>query len=101
MSKKKIKCGTEDVLVEYYYTEITNENVNKWTALDFLLKVLNIDKENVIAIGDNFNDREMIEEAGLGIAMGNSNPLMKIYADAIVKDNNSDGVCEAFQKYIL
>ena len=101
MSKKKIKCGTEDVLVEYYYTEITNENVNKWTALNFLLQKLNINKENVVAIGDNFNDREMIEEAGLGIVMGNSNPLMKIYADVIVKDNNSDGVCEAFEKYIL
>ncbi len=101
MSKKKIKCGTEDVLVEYYYTEITNEHVNKWTALKFLLQKLNIDKEEVIAIGDNFNDREMIEESGLGIVMGNSNPLMKIYGDVIVKDNNSDGVCEAFEKYIL
>ena len=101
MSKKKIKCGTEDVLVEYYYTEITNENVNKWTALTVLLEQLNIKSDEVIAIGDNFNDREMIEEAGLGIVMGNSNPLMKIYADAIVKDNNSDGVCEAMNKYIL
>lgn len=101
MSKKKIKCGTEDVLVEYYYTEITNENVNKWTALTVLLEQLNIKSDEVIAIGDNFNDREMIEEAGLGIVMGNSNPLMKIYADAIVKDNNSDGVCEAINKYIL
>lgn len=101
MSKKKIKCGTEEVLVEYYYTEITNEHVNKWTALNFLLQKLNINKDDVVAIGDNFNDREMIEEAGLGIVMGNSNPLMKIYADVIVKDNNSDGVYEAFQKYIL
>ena len=101
MSKKKIKCGTEDVLVEYYYTEITNEHVNKWTALQVLMEKLNIDKDDVIAIGDNFNDREMVEEAGLGIVMGNSNPLMKIYADVIVKDNNSDGVCEAFEKYIL
>ena len=56
MSKKKIKCGTEEVMVEYYYTEITNEHVNKWTALRFLLQKLNIDKEKVIAIGDNFND---------------------------------------------
>ena len=101
MSKKKIKCGTVEVLVEYYYTEITNEHVNKWTALNFLLQKLNINKDDVVAIGDNFNDREMIEEAGLGIVMGNSNPLMKIYADVIVKDNNSDGVYEAFQKYIL
>ena len=101
MSRKKIKCGEEEVLVEYFYTEITNENVNKWTALEFLINKLNISKEEVIAIGDNFNDREMIENAGLGIVMGNSNPFMKICGDIIVTDNNSDGVCEAIEKYIL
>lgn len=78
MSKKKIKRGTEDFLVEYYYTEITNENVNKWTAIEFLMKKLNIQAQNVVAIGDNFNDREMIENSGLGIVMGNSNPFIKI-----------------------
>ena len=101
MSRKKIKCGTEEILVEYYYTEITNESVNKWTALKFLLDKLDISKEEVIAIGDNFNDREMIENSGLGIVMGNSNPFMKICGDIIVTDNNSDGVCEAIEKYIL
>lgn len=101
MSRKKIKCGTEEVLVEYYYTEITNENVNKWTAIEFLINKLNIKPEEVIAIGDNFNDREMIEKSGLGIVMGNSNPFMKICGDLIVTDNNSDGVCEAIEKYIL
>lgn len=101
MTRKKIKCGEEEILVEYYYTEITNENVNKWTALKFLLDKLNIKKDEVIAIGDNYNDRQMIENAGLGIVMGNSNPFMKICADIIVTDNNSDGVCEAIEKYIL
>lgn len=101
MSRKKIKCGTEEVLVEYYYTEITNENVNKWTAIEFLMDKLKIKSEEVIAIGDNFNDREMIEKSGLGIVMGNSNPFMKICGDLIVTDNNSDGVCEAIEKYIL
>ena len=101
MSKKRIKRGTEDFLVEYYYTEITNENVNKWTAIEFLLDKLNINKEEVVAIGDNINDREMIENAGLGIVMGNSNPFMKGVGDLIVTDNNSDGVSEAIEKYIL
>ena len=78
MSKKKIRRGTEDFFVEYYYTEITNENVNKWTAIEYLLKKLNINPKEVVAIGDNFNDREMIENSGLGIVMGNSNPFMKI-----------------------
>lgn len=101
MSKKKIKSGTEDIDIQYYYTEVTNENVNKWTAIEFLLNKLNITKEEVVAIGDNINDKEMIEESGLGIVMGNSNPKMKEIADKIVADNNSEGVLEAINKYVL
>lgn len=101
MSRKKIKDGTDDVDIQYYYTEITNENVNKWSAIEFLLDKLDIQKEEVIAIGDNINDKEMIEEAGLGVVMGNSNPKMKEIADKIVADNNSEGVLEAIKNYVL
>ena len=101
MSRKRFKLGTEEVSIEYHYTEITNENVNKWNAIEFLLNKLNIDKDETVAIGDNINDKEMIENAALGIVMGNSNPLMKEIGNVIVSDNNSEGVLEAFNKYIL
>ena len=101
MSRKKIKYGTEEIAVEYYYTEVTNENVNKWTAIQFLMDKLNIKPEEVIAIGDNFNDKEMIENAGLGIIMGNSNPVMKKYGKVIVPDNDSEGVRQAIEQYAL
>lgn len=101
MSRKKIKDGTDDVDIQYYYTEITNENVNKWSAIEFLLDKLNIRPEDVISIGDNLNDKEMIENAGLGVVMGNSNPIMKGLADEIVADNNSEGVLEAINRFVL
>ncbi|MBP3463091.1 MAG: HAD family phosphatase [Clostridia bacterium] len=101
MSKKIIKSGTEEILVEYCYTEITNKNVNKWTALEYIMKKENISKEEVIAIGDNVNDKEMIEEAGLGVAMGNSTQNIKEIANEITSTNNEDGVYEIFRKYIL
>lgn len=101
MSRKKIKSGTEDVDIQYFYTEVTNKNVNKWSAIEFLMNKLNINREEVIAIGDNMNDIEMIQNAGLGIVMGNSNPKMKEIADEIVADNNSEGVLEAFNKFVL
>ncbi len=101
MSRKKIKDGTKDVDIQYYYTEVTNENVNKWTAIEYLLEKLNIKKEEVLAIGDNVNDKEMIEGAGLGVVMGNSNPKMKEIADVIVADNNSEGVLEALNKFVI
>ena len=101
MSRKKIKDGTDDVDIQYYYTEITNKNVNKWSAIEYLLEKLNIKPEEVISIGDNLNDKELIENAGLGVVMGNSNPIMKELADEIVSDNNSEGVLEAINKFVL
>ena len=101
MSRKKIKNGTNDVSISYFYTEITNENVNKWSAIEFLIQKLGISPKEVLALGDNINDKEMIVESGLGVIMRNSSPLMKIYADAIVADNNSSGVAEAIEQFVF
>lgn len=101
MSRKIIKSGTEDVLMEYFYTEITNKNVNKWTALESLMERLNISREEVIGIGDNINDKELIEGAGLGVAMENSTPAVKEIADYVTGNNNSDGVAEVIEKFVL
>lgn len=101
MSRKIIKDGTQDVLMEYYYTEITNTNVDKWQAIENLIEKLGIKREEVIAIGDNINDAEMVKNAGLGIMMQNSAPYIKEIADVIVKDNDNDGVAQALEKYIL
>lgn len=101
MSRKYIENGTEIVPIEFYYTEITNENVNKWEAIKFLIEKLNIKAEEVIAIGDNINDKEMIENAGIGIAMGNAAPYIKEFSDDVTLDNNNNGVGKSLEKYIL
>ena len=101
MTKKIIKCGDDEIKLEYFYTEISNENVNKWTAIEYLMKMLNIDKKDVIAIGDNINDKEMLSHAEVGVATGNSNPEIKKIAKLVVADNNSDGVSEAVEKILV
>ncbi len=101
MSKKLIKEGTEETLIEYFYTEISAQNVNKWEALKFLGKIINVEEKEIVAIGDNINDKEMIENAKLGICMGQSNPKIKEISDYITEDNNNEGVAKALQKYIL
>lgn len=101
MARKTIKTGTEEIKIEYFYTEITSQNVNKWKAIQELAQKLDIPKEEIAAIGDNINDKEMIENAGLGIIMGNSAPYMKEFADVVVADNNANGVAEAIEKYII
>ena len=95
MSRKIIKSGTEEVSLEYYYTEITNENVDKWNAIKWLAEKLEVKNEEIMVIGDNVNDKMMIENAGLGVAMGNSAPYIKEIADKIVSSNNENGVAQA------
>ena len=94
MSRKSIKVANEIIPIEYYYTEITNENVNKWEAIKCLLEKLSIDPKETICIGDNYNDKEMLENSGLGVAMSNANPYIKMIAKAIIKDNNSSGIAD-------
>lgn len=101
MARKVITSGTKEIEIEYHYTEITSKNVNKWNAIEKLADILKIQKEEIMAIGDNMNDKEMIENAGLGIIMENSAPYMKKFADKVVSNNNEDGVSEALEKYVL
>ena len=96
MSRKLMKLGTEIHSIEYFYTEITNEN-----ALEFLIQKLGIEKEEVIAIGDNVNDQTMLENAGLGVAMANSAPYIQQMANIVTESNNEDGIAKVIEKYIL
>ncbi len=100
MSRKIIKQGTEDVPIEYFYTEISAKNVDKWNAIEFLKEKMKIEKNEIIAIGDNMNDKIMIENAGLGIAMGESTPVIKEIADVVTDTNCNDGVAKALEKIL-
>ena len=99
MSRKMIKQGTEEVPIEYYYTEVSLANVDKWDAIEYLIEKLNINREEVVAIGDNINDKKMIENAGLGIAMKGSTPVVIDVAKDVAETNNEDGVAKILQKY--
>lgn len=101
MSRKIIKQGSEDISIEYYYTEVSMENVDKWYAIEYLINKLNIDKEEVITIGDNVNDEKMIVNAGMGVAMEQSTPKIRDIAKYVTKNNNEDGVGEAVKKFML
>lgn len=100
MSKKIINYGSEEHEISYFYTEISNKNVNKWEAIKKLIERLNIKEEEVLAIGDNINDQDMIINAGLGIATGNSSPKVQEVADETVASNNENGVSQAIYKHV-
>ncbi|XMB85224.1 Cof-type HAD-IIB family hydrolase [Mycoplasmatota bacterium WC44] len=84
-----------------HFVEIVNKEANKRNALEFLANKYNIRQEEIIAIGDNFNDLDMIEYAGLGIAMGNAPHYLKEAADFVTHSNDDDGVNYILEKFIL
>lgn len=83
------------------YLEVTHPEANKGCALLHLASKLGIDRTETIGIGDNHNDIELIQTAGLGIAMGNAVQALKEIADYTTLSNNEDGVCHAIEKFIL
>ncbi len=99
-TKKMLKINDEEITMQYYYTEITRKNINKWSAIKAVSKKLRIKKKYIMTIGDNINDKEMIEHAALGAVMGNSALAAKKIGDLIVADHNSNGVAEAIEKIL-
>ena len=92
MSRKIIRQGTEDVPIEYFYTEISAKDVDKWNAIKILADKNKIKEEEIVAIGDNANDKKMIENAGLGVAMKGSTPNIINIAKYVTDTNDNDGV---------
>lgn len=102
MSRKNITQGTERFELSYSYTEVSAQNVDKWEAIQYILEKENIGQEEVIAIGDNINDKKMIESSGLGIAMKGSTPIVTNIADIVTEEtNNSDGAAKVLKKLII
>ena len=94
MSRKTIQQGSEEIPIEYFYTEISAKNVDKWNAIEMLKEKMSIQTEEIVTIGDNMNDKKMIENAGLGIAMGQSSPVVKEVANHVTSSNNEEGVAQ-------
>lgn len=85
-----------------FYLEVLNKKASKGAALASLAAHLNLQSEEIMAIGDNENDLTMIEYAGTGVAMKNAIPMIKEAADYItIGTNDENGVAEAIKKFVL
>jgi hypothetical protein len=83
------------------FLEILTPGNSKWRALSRLLDLEGIAAEQVIAIGDEINDLEMIRHAGVGVAMGNAIPAIKAVADYVTRSNEEDGVAHVVEQFVL
>lgn len=84
-----------------HYLEVLHLEATKGHAIAFLAKHYGLDLSQVIAIGDSWNDLQMIEAAGLGVAMGNAVEPLKEIADYITTSNNDNGVQHVIERFIL
>lgn len=86
---------------EPFFLEILPKGIDKAQCLAQLLKLLAIDRKEMIACGDGFNDLSMIEYAGLGVAMENAVRPVRNAADYVTLSNNDDGVAHVVEKFCL
>ncbi|MEH2410235.1 Cof-type HAD-IIB family hydrolase [Nostoc sp.] len=84
------------------FFEATNASVNKGTAVRYLAEeFLGLQIANVMAIGDNFNDLEMLEYVGLSVAMGNAPVEVQAIAQWVAPSVEEDGAAVAIEKFLL
>jgi Cof subfamily protein (haloacid dehalogenase superfamily) len=84
------------------FFEATHPGANKGTGIRYLAEeILGLAAHNVMAIGDNFNDVEMLEYAGLGVAMGNAPDGVKAIAKWVAPGVEQDGAAAAIEAFIL
>ncbi|WP_165004007.1 MULTISPECIES: Cof-type HAD-IIB family hydrolase [unclassified Enterococcus] len=81
--------------------EFMPKGVTKAYGISLLAKDLGLEKEEIMAIGDEENDLPMIEYAGLGVAMANAVPFVKEAANYVTASNEENGVAEAIKKFVL
>ncbi len=82
------------------FLEVLASGINKGTALEWLCNKKGISREEIIAFGDNYNDIEMIEYAGIGVAVGNAEESVKKSADYVCLTNYEDGVGRFLKDYL-
>ena len=83
------------------FLEFFDGNVSKADAMKFIGKTYGIKQEEMIAMGDGFNDLSMIEYAGLGVAMGNAEEEVRLTADYITSSNDENGIVKVVDKFII
>lgn len=85
----------------FHMLEILAGNVNKATGLQKIQSFYHIPKERVLVFGDEMNDLQMFKYAAISVAMGNANPNLVPYADAVTSDCDEDGIAEYLNRHFF
>ena len=106
VENKVYSSGLNEIMTTFFSADVLYEfnplGIDKGTGLKELTEILNINIEETIAIGDNYNDLSMIKAAGLGVCCDNGEDEVKKYSDYVTKRNNNEGaVAEVINKFVI
>lgn len=100
---KELKSMT-DIVSCYQYGEFSMEIVaddcSKATGVERLIKYIGCGRESVMAIGDHVNDIEVLQLAGIGVAVANAAPELKKVANYVTQEERAAGVLEAIKRFV-
>jgi Cof subfamily protein (haloacid dehalogenase superfamily) len=92
--------GIETVFSNTNLLDLMIDGVSKWSGIDELATALSVTNDNVIVFGDNENDLQMIEGAGVGVVMGNAKDAIKAYANHVTTTNDEEGIYTFLTNYL-
>lgn len=81
--------------------DVLSAEATKAKALEFLVALLGMEMRQAMAVGDNWNDLEMLERAGLGVVMANASSELRSRGLAETRSNDEAGVAFAVERYLL
>lgn len=99
--KKEVGDKYSIAISKPFFLEITKLGIDKGVAVKKLADTLNISIEEVIAVGDSFNDLPMLKAAGTSVAVDNAHLEIKKQVDFIVKSNNNGGMADLIDRFIF
>lgn len=92
---------TEYPLRDFSLVDVCRAETTKGASLARLAASLGIARDDVLAVGDNHNDRDMLEWAGVGIVMGNASEELRSLGLEVTRTNDEFGLAQAIEKHVL
>lgn len=101
----ELSIDLQDIISVYrsepYFLELVPMGIDKARSLAVLLEKLGMNREEMVAVGDGYNDLSMIQYAGMGVAMSNAQEPVRKAADYVTLSNEEDGVAAIVEKFFL
>src|SRR5712691_6017476 len=98
---RQAKLSARAVQSEPTKLEFLPPGISKGTALRAMLEALGVGVGEVVAVGDNWNDLEMIEAAGLGVAMADAPEEVRARADHVCGTADAEGFRDVLERFVL